>query len=67
MSNALLAASVGQLGRTSEGAEAIERIQANYSGVTLDRLSSVLPFTDQLHIDHLREGLIKAGWRDENK
>lgn len=66
MSNALLAASVGQQGRTSEATEAIERIRNNYPGVTLDRLSSVLPFTDQAHIDHLREGLIKAGWRDES-
>jgi adenylate cyclase len=64
MSNTLLAASLGQQGRTSEAAEAIERIRTNYPDVTLDRLSNVLPFQEQAHVDHLQAGLIKAGWRD---
>jgi len=66
MSNALLAASIGQQGRSGEAVEAIKRIRTNYPGVKLDGLLDGMPFVDQSHLEHLREGLIKAGWRDES-
>ncbi len=65
MSNALLAASVGQQGSDGETAQAIERVHVNYPGITLEGLLGVMPFVEQTYLDHLREGLVKAGWTDD--
>ena len=60
----MLASSMAQQGKTAEAQKVIERIRSNHPDLTLEKLLGGMPFTDPLHVEHLREGLVKAGWRD---
>ncbi len=64
-SNMMLAACLGRLGKADAAREPIEKLKSYYAGLSLEIFEQELPFVDPSHRDHLTEGLIKAGWRDQ--
>ena len=57
-------AALGQLGRTEEAADALERMLRYRSGVTLAFVREVLPITDPECRERFEAGLRKAGMPD---
>jgi DNA-binding SARP family transcriptional activator/tetratricopeptide (TPR) repeat protein len=64
LSNMMLAASLGKLGRLNEARAATDKMRDGYPGLTLELLLRKMPFADPAHRDHLAEGLVEAGWHD---
>lgn len=64
LANLILAASAGQCGRPDNAVPSIERLRNQLRGVQLDIVLQRLPFADPAHIDHLSEGMRRAGWKD---
>ena len=64
MGHQMLAASLGQLGRTQEAAAALAEILRREPKVSRAAYSGRFPFRDPSHVERVEEGLIKAGWRD---
>ena len=64
LSNMMLAASLGKLGRSSEARVLTDKLHDAYPGITLEIILQKMPFVDRAHRDHLAEGLLEAGWRD---
>jgi DNA-binding SARP family transcriptional activator len=64
LSNMMLAASLGKLGRLTEARVLVDKLREGYPGLTLEIILKKMPFVDPAHGDHLAEGLLEAGWRD---
>ena len=64
LSNMMLAASLGKLGRLTEARVLADKLREGYPGLTLEIILKKMPFVDPAHGDHLAEGLLEAGWRD---
>jgi TolB-like protein/DNA-binding SARP family transcriptional activator/Flp pilus assembly protein TadD len=64
MSNAMLASSLSQQGQADEARAVVEHIRHTYPGLKLEQLLTGMPFAQSVHLEHLRDGLAKAGWRD---
>lgn len=64
MGHQMLAASLGQLGRTQEAAEKVAEIRLREPKVSRTAYSGRFPFRDPIHVEQIEDGLIKAGWRD---
>ena len=63
MSNAMLASSMAQQGKQAEAQQVLERIYLNYPDLKLEKLLDGMPFIDPGHTEHIRHGLVKAGWK----
>lgn len=57
----LLAAAYAHGGRTADARWTIEQLTLLYPTVTLSRLQGTFPFKDPAHLEHLLDGLRKAG------
>jgi DNA-binding SARP family transcriptional activator len=64
LSNMMLTACLGRMGRLEEARVTIDKLRECYPGLTLEIMQQKMPFVDPTHRDHLAEGLIQAGWRD---
>ena len=64
LSNMMLAVSLGQRGCIGDAGSAAERIRTEQPGITLEIMLQRMPFAQSAHVDHLAEGLVRAGWRD---
>jgi adenylate cyclase len=62
MGHQMLAASLGQLGRTELAAGEVAEIRRRDPEMTRKAYSSRLPFRDPIHTERIEEGLVKAGW-----
>ena len=58
----LLAASLGQLGRTADAAGEVAEIRRKEPNISLTAFSTRLPFRDPIYTERIEDGLIKAGW-----
>lgn len=61
MSNLLHVAALGQRGRGDELPAAVARLQAILPDLTEVKLAELLPFEQRAHLEHVIEGLRKAG------
>ena len=64
MGHQMLAASLGQLGRKQEAAAVLVEIRQRESEVSRAAYSGRFPFRDQIYVQRVEDGLIKAGWKD---
>jgi TolB-like protein/Flp pilus assembly protein TadD len=58
----ILAASLGQLDRKDEATREVAELQRKYPGTSRAAFSRRLPFRDSVHVEHIEDGLMKAGW-----
>jgi hypothetical protein len=66
MSNAMLASSLAQQGKIAASQLVVERIHLNHPGLKMEKLLDGMPFTNSDHVEHLKQGLVKAGWEDSS-
>jgi adenylate cyclase len=64
MAHQMLAASLGQLGRRKEAADALAEIRHREPDVSRASYSGRFPFRDSAYVERVEDGLIKAGWQD---
>jgi len=65
LSSVMLAASLGQQERSAEAENSVNELAKHHPDLTLDKMMEMARFSNSAHNEHLSEGLVKAGWRDD--
>ncbi len=60
----ILAASLGQLKRIDDANREVAALRARYPNTSCAAFSRRLPFREDSHVEHIEDGLRKAGWID---